>query len=187
MQDRVLDPADVLLDGQPEVDDLLVPRGVVVPRVGVAQEVPRGVDEGVHRVRLAPCRAAAARARDIDPLLCRRERRAPLGQVVVDRRAADRQLVVGHRHDAARVAVDDRDRAAPVALPREQPVAQAVADRRLAEPSLVEPRDDRRLPSGAAARELAELTSTSSRVCATYAPCLGSPPSAGDDLADSRP
>jgi hypothetical protein len=37
----------------------------------------------------------------------------------------DRQLVVGHRHVAAARAVDDRDRAAPVALARNAPVAQA--------------------------------------------------------------
>jgi hypothetical protein len=36
-----------------------------------------------------------------------------------------RQLVVGHRHRAAAVAVDDGDRAAPVALARDAPVAQA--------------------------------------------------------------
>ena len=37
--------------------------------------------------------------------------------------------LVRHRDDPARVAVDDRDRAAPVALSREAPVAQAVVDR----------------------------------------------------------
>ena len=36
-----------------------------------------------------------------------------------------RQLLVGHRHVAALRAVDDRDRAAPVALARDAPVAQA--------------------------------------------------------------
>ncbi len=40
----------------------------------------------------------------------------------------DRQLGLRHRHDAAGVAVDDRDRRAPVALARDQPVAQAVGD-----------------------------------------------------------
>ena len=37
----------------------------------------------------------------------------------------ERQLLVGHRHVAAARAVDDRDRAAPVALARNAPVAQA--------------------------------------------------------------
>ena len=36
-----------------------VPRGLVVVRVAVAQEVPGRVDERVHRVGLAPRRAAA--------------------------------------------------------------------------------------------------------------------------------
>ena len=44
-----------------------------------------------------------------------------------------RQLVVGDGHDAAPVAVDDRDRAAPEALAADQPVAQAVVDLALAD------------------------------------------------------
>ena len=39
-----------------------------------------------------------------------------------------RQLVLGHRHDAVVGAVDDGDGAAPEALARDQPVAQAVVD-----------------------------------------------------------
>ena len=42
-----------------------------------------------------------------------------------------RQVLVGHGHDAARVAVDHRDRRAPVALAADQPVADAVVDRSL--------------------------------------------------------
>ena len=71
--------------------------------------------------------AAAARARHAHPVLGLRQRRLALRLVVLDVRQEDRELVVGHRDDAARVAVDDRDRAAPVALPREAPVAQAVS------------------------------------------------------------
>ena len=72
-------------DRQPVVGDLARSNGgLVVPRVGVAEEVPRRVDERVHRVRLAPRRAAARRAGRRDPVLGRRERRAPLRQVVVD-------------------------------------------------------------------------------------------------------
>ena len=40
----------------------------------------------------------------------------------------DRQLVVGHGHDPVVRAVDDRNRTAPEALARDQPVAQAVVD-----------------------------------------------------------
>ena len=39
-----------------------------------------------------------------------------------------RQVRLRHRHDAAVVAMDDRDRAAPVALARDAPVAQAEVD-----------------------------------------------------------
>ncbi len=51
--------------------------------------------------------------------------------------------------------MDDRDRAAPVPLPREQPVAQSVADRLLAEALVGEPGDDLLLRLGA--RQAVEL------------------------------
>ena len=56
-------------------------------------------------------------------------------------RQQDRQAVRRHRHHAALLAVDDRDRRAPVALPRDAPVLQAV---------LHGPFADRRAPRAAA-------------------------------------
>ena len=127
MQNRVLDAADILIDRQPVVDHLAVGRRVVVPRIGEAREVPGRIDEGVHGVGLAPRRAAALRAGDVLPGRMAVERIARLveGDVL---RQRDRQVLRRHRHDAAFVAVDDRDRAAPVALARDAPVAQAEID-----------------------------------------------------------
>ena len=126
VQDGVLDAADVLVHRQPVGGGLLVDGRVGVRR-REAHEVPRAVDERVHGVRLAPRGLAAGRAIDVLP------RRMPVERVaghveggVVRQR--DGQLVVGHGHDAAVLAVDDRDRAAPVALARDAPVAQAVVD-----------------------------------------------------------
>ena len=109
----------------------------------VAQEVPGRVDERVHRVRLAARRAAADRARRVHPVLRRGQRRAALAARSPRRRAAATgRSSSGTGHDAVLVAVDDRDRAAPVALAREQPVAQAVVDRAVALALAVEPVDD---------------------------------------------
>src|SRR6185437_6343294 len=58
-------------------------------------------------------------------------------------RQRHRKIILGHRHDAALRAVDDRDRATPIALPRDAPIAQPVGDRALAAPELFEPRADR--------------------------------------------
>ena len=70
---------------------------------------------------------AATRAIDVRP-----------GRMAVERVAGpvegdvlgqdDRQLLRRHRHDAAILAMDDRDRTAPVALARDAPVAQAEID-----------------------------------------------------------
>ena len=43
-------------------------------------------------------------------------------------RQQHRQLIVRHRHDAAFLAIEHRDRRAPVALAADAPVAQAVVD-----------------------------------------------------------
>src|SRR4029450_8779640 len=59
----------------------------------------------------------------------------------------NRQVAFRHWHDTAALAVDDRDRAAPVALARNAPVAQAEidlarADRTIAMRCLLEPARD---------------------------------------------
>src|SRR5690242_12930087 len=54
----------------------------------------------------------------------------------------DRQLLLWYRDDAIRGAVDDRERRAPVALPADQPVAQAIADHVLANALFLQVPDD---------------------------------------------
>src|SRR5207247_4760546 len=104
-----------------------------------------GVDESVHRVGLAPPLPAAARALDANPVLGRLERRLALRLVVVDLRQHYREILLGNRHLAAGRAMDDRDRAPPVALAGEAPVAQPVGDRRPGQAALFQPVDDRAL------------------------------------------
>ena len=124
---------------------LTVPRRPVVMRVAVAHVVPARVDERVHGVGLARAGAAARRASGVHPVLGSGQRRAASRLVVLDVRQHDRQVVFGHRDHAALLAVDDRDRAAPVPLARDQPVAQLVADREVALALPVEPLHDRPL------------------------------------------
>ncbi len=143
VQDRVLDAADVLVDRQPAIDHLAVGRRVLDPRISEAREVPRRIDEGVHRVGLARGRPVAAWARDVLPGRMAVERIARLVEVD-DRGQLHRQVLHRHRHDAAFLAVDDRDRASPIALARDAPVAQAkihlaLADRPVAARLALEP------------------------------------------------
>src|SRR5207253_2780247 len=56
-------------------------------------------------------------------------------------RQEDREVLVPHRHDAAGRTVNGRDRGTPVALARDQPVAQPVADLRLPDSLLLDPLD----------------------------------------------
>ncbi|MCY1221075.1 hypothetical protein D9M72_331190 [compost metagenome] len=126
VQDRVLDAADILIHRQPMVGDLGVGR-IVFPRRGEAGEVPGRIDEGVHRVRLAPGILAAMRAGNVAPGRVTVERIARLVEGDV-RRQNDRQVGLRNRHDATIITMDDRNRAAPIALTRNAPVAQAEID-----------------------------------------------------------
>ena len=139
---RVIDSADVLVDRHPVVDDRAVERRLIVVRVAVTQEVPGRVDERVHRVGFTAANRPATRARYEQPLLVRGERRLALRLVVVDLRQEDGQVLVRDGHRSAVVAIDDRDRAAPVALARERPVPQPVADRRAPAAVRPQPVDD---------------------------------------------
>ena len=127
MQNRVLDAADILIDRQPFVRSLGRRRRGFVPRIGEAGEVPGRIDEGIHRVGFAPRVAGALRTLDVLPGGMAVERIS--GSVEIDVvRQHDGQVTRRHRHNAALVAMDDRDRTAPIALARNAPVAQAIID-----------------------------------------------------------
>ena len=125
VQDGVLDAADVLVDtALAPVIDALIDHRLVVIRAAVAQEVPRRFDEGIHRIGLAARRLAAFRTGAFIKRRHLGQRTAGTGDRHVFRQN-DWQLLVRHRHVAAVRAMDDRNRATPVALARNAPVAQA--------------------------------------------------------------
>ncbi|CRM87541.1 hypothetical protein [Pseudomonas sp. 22 E 5] len=120
----MFDTADVLIHRQPMVGRGFLDQAALVVRRGVARVVPRRLDEGVHRVGFTLGRRAAFRATALVELRHARQWRTGAVRHHVFRQH-DRQLVFRYRHVAAGVAVDDRDRAAPVALAADTPVAQA--------------------------------------------------------------
>ena len=134
VQDRVLDAADVLVDRHPVVE-----RGLVGRRLGVgrreAREIPRANRRTCPSCRSRagpPCRTSGNRhasTSDAGRADCRACRSVTSSGSLTGRSGRR------HRHDAARLAVDDRDRAAPVALARDAPVAQAVVDLALGRPA----------------------------------------------------
>ncbi len=95
VQNRVLDAADVLVHRHPVIVARIDHRRRV--RRAVAHVVPGRIDEGVHRVGLAPRRLAAgrARARQKRLVLCERAAAAVRDEVLGQH---DRQVLLGHRH-----------------------------------------------------------------------------------------
>src|SRR6476646_8583624 len=77
VEDRMLDPADILGDGKPGLGFRAIER-LVLRLAGETDEIPAGIDEGVERVRLALRRTAAARAFDLLP------RRMPIQRIARD-------------------------------------------------------------------------------------------------------
>src|SRR5207237_8105103 len=59
VQDRVLDATAVKVDWSPVPDFFRIEGQLIVLRIAEAEEVPRGVDECVHRVRLTTRGSAA--------------------------------------------------------------------------------------------------------------------------------
>ena len=133
VQNGVFDAADVLIDRRPVIDFVFGERHLVVLRVGVAEIVPRGADERIHRVRLTLGIRAALWALAVHKrfTLCKRRDRTLVKRNIF--RQFNRQIFLRHEHFAAMRAVDDGDRRAPVALARNQPVAQTVVHAALAE------------------------------------------------------
>ena len=108
---------------------------------------------------------------DVQERLVARQRVVAGAAVVDGLGQQDRQVLLGDGHRAAGLAVDDRDRRAPVALAADQPVAQPVDDRRLALALLAQPRRRSRAMASAAGWPVngPELTMTSSTVCSVKA------------------
>ncbi len=67
---------------------------------------------------------------------------SPVGFHSTSSGSSHRQLVVRHRIPAMDVAIDHRDRRAPVTLAGDQPVAVAIVDRLLADALLLQLVDD---------------------------------------------
>lgn len=80
VKDGVFDTADVLVDVHPVIGLLGIPGLFIVAGVGIAQEVPRRADKGIHRVRFPFGRAAAFRAGAVDEAFARRQRRYGTGR-----------------------------------------------------------------------------------------------------------
>ena len=122
----MLDAADVVIDGHPTVGGFLGEGQLGVVRIGIAQVIPAGAGEGVHGIGLALGRAAADRAGGLVEVLALGKGFAGAQVQVLGQR--HRQLILGHGHDTAVLAVDGRDGVAPIALTGNEPVAQTELD-----------------------------------------------------------
>ena len=122
----MLDTAYILIHRQPAIGDRRNGWRIGLWR-GEARIVPGRIDERVHGVGFTPGFAAALRAMHVLPSRVMVERIA--GLVEADVLGQHHwQVFFGHGNSAANLAVDHRDRAAPIALARYAPVAQPIID-----------------------------------------------------------
>src|SRR5205085_9993033 len=129
MQNRVFHAADVLIDLKPVSDFGGVEGRLGIVWIAVAVEVPGTVHEGVHGIGLAPGSTAAPRACDVDELGNVFKRRTA-GAGDIDTLGQDhRELLFRDRHYTVRWAVNYGDGCAPVTLPGDAPVLDAIGDR----------------------------------------------------------
>ena len=130
----MLDTADILVDRQP------VGALFRVCRARKARIIPGRIDESVERIGLANGGFAALRAVHMLPVWMVSQRIAGLVEADIFRKF-HWKVSVRNRDRAAVFAMNDRDRAAPVALARHAPVSKAVIDRTLAEAKRFDPGD----------------------------------------------
>ncbi len=124
VQNSVFDPADVLVHRQPVIGRSRVDHALVILRAGVAGVVPGAFNEGIHGVGFALGGGATLRTAALIKFGHLGQRAAgAIGNHVFGQDY--RQLVIRHRYVTTAVAVNDRNRAAPVALTADTPVAQA--------------------------------------------------------------
>src|SRR5215211_3372861 len=164
MQYGVLDAAGVLVYREPLLSPLWVERSLIVVGREVTVPVPRGVHEGVHRVRLARGRAAAAGALRVVELRVELEGRFARRHELGFLGEQNRQVLLGNGDRAALIAEDHGDRGPPVALAADQPVVEPVRDRGLSGAALLEP--GRHLLSALGARSAVEPAGVGHRALA---------------------
>ena len=128
----MLHAANVLVHGEPVVGHLTV-KGRGVDGAGVAIEVPARIHKGVHGVALAPRGFAALGASNFVELLDAGERRAAGQRDLHVFRQKHRKLILRHRQHSAGVAVNERNRRAPVTLAADAPILETEGDGGLAE------------------------------------------------------
>ena len=129
----MLDAADVLIDREPVLRGLAIKRRSVISRIRVAIEIPGRIDKRIHGIGFAARRAAALGTDRVDKFRHSSQRRSSGERNVDILRQDHRQIFFRHCDDAVLLAIKHRDRRAPVALPRNSPVFQAIRNRRLAE------------------------------------------------------
>ena len=100
---------------------------VLIPRVGEAGKIPRRIDESVHRVSFAPRGSVAGGTGDILPCRVTIERVAGLVKSDIIRQF-DGEIRDRNRHSAAFFTMNDRNRATPIALPGDAPIAELEID-----------------------------------------------------------
>ena len=140
---RVFHAAVIEIDRHPVFQLLRIGERRVIVRIAIAQKVPARTRPVGHGVGFALGFAAARRTIDFHPLAHVRKRRLAL--VIRFMRfhvgKHQRQLIIRNRNVTAFLAVDNRNRLAPISLTREYPVAKFVCRRTFADSLLLQPRN----------------------------------------------
>ena len=115
MQNRMFNAANILVNRQPPFRNRTI-KWLAMRLACKAEEVPAGINEGIQRVGFTACRLEALRAIGLA------ERRVPIKRVSGDVETDIfgqfyRQFIVGYRHRAACLTMDDGDWCAPITLP----------------------------------------------------------------------
>ena len=116
--------ADVLVYIHPMIGFFTTPRCFFIACIRIAQIVPRRANKGIHRIGFARCRTAADRAGAVTELFPCCQGGYGTGRKGYVCRQFYGQLFFRNQLFTAFFTIYDRNRSSPIALTRNQPIAQ---------------------------------------------------------------
>ncbi len=116
MEDGMFHPANVLIHRHPVLLFVKAPGFLFVLRIRIPQEIPGGVQEGIHGIQFSFSRTATRRTSSVMEGLAGHQGRFSLSGKFHICGKEDRQIFFFFRYPSAFFTVDHRNRSSPVPL-----------------------------------------------------------------------
>ena len=133
----MLNTTDVLVYIHPVIRYILLEGFLIIPCIGITQEIPGRINKGIHGISFALSRSATLRTGCLHKGLRGSNRRNSTTIEFHIFRKTYWQLVFWHQLFTTLVTIDNRNRGTPIPLARNEPVSKAEVFSSLANPHIL--------------------------------------------------